>query len=409
MLLSLAPALRVNADEEYPDKTEHVFTCVDISDTQQTDNSEFTDVRDSSAYYYNAIEWGRANGIATGFPDGTFGVGETCTRRETLIFLWRMFGRMAVSDIDISSSFSDMLYGTGTATYQAASWGIVKGITKGYSDGAFKPDSPVTRKDVLIMLYRATKRPYVDGTMPFTDCQYDEGTDTYNAILWAWQEGITNGYGDGTFRPDDDCTREQILTFLFRAADKIDRNTYTGQYIVTIGDSDVNGFGVSWNDRFTYISAENLNKTEKSYAVDGTGFFYGPQTFYDQIAEAAADATLPADEVSAVVILGGWNDWYKTSYDEELACVIRTIDYAHKCFPEAAICVGFGIWDESFGDGYIDWLVSLPETINEACPYAYILPAYGKGIFGLPGTLIYDNVHMNAAGMRTWHHGLLKN
>ena len=95
--------------------------------------------------------------------------------------------------------------------------GIAEGITKGYSDGTFKPDNQMLRKDVLIMLYRAFGCPDVTGEISFCDCDYPATSDTYKAILWASQNGITKGYGDGTFRPNDECTREQILTFLYRA------------------------------------------------------------------------------------------------------------------------------------------------------------------------------------------------
>ena len=102
-------------------------------------------------------------------------------------------------------------------------WCYNKGIVKGYSDGTFRPDNSINRKDAMIMLYRLKGKPNVSGSMKFNDVAalgYASNTDTYKAIIWGTQQGITNGYNDGTFKPFADCLREHIVTFIHRYDDK---------------------------------------------------------------------------------------------------------------------------------------------------------------------------------------------
>ena len=184
----------------------------------QLKNKQFTDVTDESKYYYNAVYTASEAGITKGYPDGTFGVGLDCTRRELMIFLWRAAGEPIVNFDGVYETFSDVSgWGKDTDTYKALAWAISAGITKGYSDGTFRPDDSITRKDTMIMLYRVAGKKEVDGLMTFTDCdKYAESPDTWNSILWADVTGISHGYEDDTFRPDDNCLREQIVTFIYR-------------------------------------------------------------------------------------------------------------------------------------------------------------------------------------------------
>ena len=184
-------------------------------------DSMFTDVKKSTAYYFDPVYWAVENGITKGYPDGSFGVGRNCERRELLIFLWRYAGCPTVSD-DAQTMFNDLKsYGPTSATNQAIAWACSNGITKGYSDGGFHPTSPITRKDVMILLYRLAGKPKVSGSLTFKDCQnLKKGTDTYNAILWGYQNGITKGYSSGQYKGmfgnNLNCLREQIVTFLYR-------------------------------------------------------------------------------------------------------------------------------------------------------------------------------------------------
>lgn len=166
----------------------------------------FQDVN-NDMYYSKAISWASHSGIARGYKGEIFGVGRSCTRKEFLIFLWRFKGRQE----------SD--YSNKSDTYRAIEWATSKGIVKGYKDGDLHLDDTINRKDALIMLYR-TIRSNVTTDVEFPDVLslgYSKDSDTYCAIAWAEEMGITHGYSDGTFRPFEECLREQCVTFLFRA------------------------------------------------------------------------------------------------------------------------------------------------------------------------------------------------
>ena len=182
-----------------------------------TVQTRFYDVNDSSKYYYKPVYWAADNGITTGYDRVYFGPQQNCTRRELSIFLWRLAGKPAASG---SLPFSDTgKYSKTTDSYKAILWCYTNGIVKGYSDGTFRPDSAIVRKDTMIMLYRLAGKPFVSGSLKFPDARalgYGSGTDTYKSIVWGTQNGITNGYADGSFKPLANCLREHIVTFVYR-------------------------------------------------------------------------------------------------------------------------------------------------------------------------------------------------
>ena len=182
-----------------------------------TIQTRFYDVNDSSKYYYKPVYWAADSGITTGYDKVYFGPRQNCTRRELSIFLWRLAGKPAVSG---SLPFSDTgKYAKTTDSYKAILWCYTNGIVKGYSDGTFRPDNPIVRKDTMIMLYRLAGKPSVSGSLKFPDARslgYGPETDTYKSIVWGTQNGITNGYADSSFKPLANCLREHIVTFVYR-------------------------------------------------------------------------------------------------------------------------------------------------------------------------------------------------
>lgn len=90
--------------------------------------------------------------------------------------------------------FSDVNYGEGTDSYKAILWGYTNGIVNGYDNNTFGPNNPVNRKDAMIMLYRLADQPEVSGTNPFADVNFGTTTTAYKSILWAYNNGITKGY-----------------------------------------------------------------------------------------------------------------------------------------------------------------------------------------------------------------------
>ena len=100
--------------------------------------------------------------------------------------------------------------------YDAVLWAVDKGITSGTSANTFSPDASCTRAQMVTFLWRANASPVVNYAMDFTDV----AADAYyaEAVRWAVSEGVTAGTGDKAFSPDADCTRAQIVTFMYRDA-----------------------------------------------------------------------------------------------------------------------------------------------------------------------------------------------
>ena len=96
-------------------------------------------------------------------------------------------------------------------------WAVEQGITGGTGDGKFSPDAPCTRAQMATFLWRANGSPEVTGTTPFSDVS--AGTYYYNAVLWAYERKITNGTGGRKFSPDATCTRAQMVQMLKNASD----------------------------------------------------------------------------------------------------------------------------------------------------------------------------------------------
>ena len=175
--------------------------------------SAFTDVP-VDAYYYEPVMWAVANGITNGTGDGsTFSPDQNCTRAQVVTFLWRAAG----SPVPGSTKMPFKDVPAGTYYYHAVLWALENGITTGTGDGStFSPDESCTRAQIVTFLWRSQGSPIPEGTaIPFTDVK--SGLYYSKAVLWAVEQGITKGTGDGsTFSPDDICTRAQIVTFLYR-------------------------------------------------------------------------------------------------------------------------------------------------------------------------------------------------
>lgn len=201
-VLSMNPPAGIPLDDDIEEPTSIVF-CDD----------------DASAYYHDALSWAFGNGIAKGYAGNVFGVGRACTRKDFLIFLWRMQGRPESGGV--ADGFKDMsAYNENSDTYKAISWAVSKGIVKGYEDGGFHPNETIKRKDALIMMYRVA-RPTVTSEVIFPDVLsmgYSASSDTYRAIAWASERWITNGYKDGMFRPVENCLREECIVLLYRSS-----------------------------------------------------------------------------------------------------------------------------------------------------------------------------------------------
>ncbi len=173
------------------------------------DGNVFTDV-DINAYYYNAVLWASENGITSGLTETLFSPDTTCTRAQAVTFLYRAAGEPEVTGENPFTDVDEDDY-----YYSAILWAVSEGITVGTSDVTFSPNDDCTRSQIVTFLYRAAGEPEVVGENPFADVSAD--TYYYGAVLWAVSEGITAGTTTTTFEPNTDCTRGQIVTFLYRS------------------------------------------------------------------------------------------------------------------------------------------------------------------------------------------------
>lgn len=171
----------------------------------------FKDVQDPSHAYYNAIYWAADKGITKGYSDATFGIDRNCTRGEAIMFLWNMAGRPAPRYSN--TAFTDVP--RNHAFFKAILWAKQKGITKGFKDGSFGINKECTRGQMMTFIwrYKNTPAPKNQKKSPFTDVAVSH--TYYKAILWAYQNKVTQGFSDGTFGIDTSCTRGQMIRFLY--------------------------------------------------------------------------------------------------------------------------------------------------------------------------------------------------
>lgn len=169
----------------------------------------FVDVK-TGDYFYDAVLWAVGKGITNGTSAETFSPEAPCTRAQIVTFLWRAAGSPVVNyAMDLSDVAGDAYYA------EAVRWALSEGITTGTSDHTFSPDAVCTREQAVTFLWRAAGSPAVSGESAFEDV----GADAYyaRAVAWAAQNGVTNGISQAIFGTGSDCTRAQIVTFLYRA------------------------------------------------------------------------------------------------------------------------------------------------------------------------------------------------
>ena len=169
----------------------------------------FVDVATGS-YYEDAVDWAVENGITKGTDDTHFSPDGICTRAQAVTFLWRTAG--SPKPETRAMPFTDVA--AGSYYYDAVLWAVENGITKGTSDTTFSPNMTCSRAQIVTFLWRSEKSPAAGTANPFADVK---STAYYaDAVLWAVKENIIKGTTNTTFSPNADCTRAQIVTFLWR-------------------------------------------------------------------------------------------------------------------------------------------------------------------------------------------------
>ena len=171
----------------------------------------FTDVAEDS-YCYDAVMWAVENGVTKGLNETTFGPRENCSRGQIVTMLYRAAGEPDVSDLKMP--FTDVA--ADSYCYDAVKWAVSKGITEGTTETTFAPSAPATRGQTVTFLYRAVGKPDVaDVELPFTDVEAD--SFCYDAVKWAYKNGITNGLNETTFGTGTTCNRGNFVTLLYRS------------------------------------------------------------------------------------------------------------------------------------------------------------------------------------------------
>ena len=183
-----------------------------VTVTPATPTVSFTDVP-ASAYYYDAVKWAAKKGITGGIGSGLFGPEQPCTRAQIVTFLWRAAG--SPEPKSAASGMTDVV--SGGYYEKAVAWAIENGITTGTTTSTFSPDATCTRAQAVTFLARALKAK-AESAAEFSDVP--TGSYFADAVAWAAANGVTEGIGGGLFGSDNDCTRGQIVTFLYRAYNK---------------------------------------------------------------------------------------------------------------------------------------------------------------------------------------------
>ena len=169
----------------------------------------FTDVH-AEDYYYDAVLWAAQEGVTGGTSNTLFAPNAGCTRAQAVTFLWRAAGSPEPKSADLP--FTDV---PADAYYaKAVAWAVENGVAKGVSETAFAPDAGCTRAQIVTFLWRAQQSPASGGENPFTDVSAD--AYYYNAVLWAVENDVAKGVSETAFAPDDNCTRAQIVTLIYR-------------------------------------------------------------------------------------------------------------------------------------------------------------------------------------------------
>lgn len=191
---------------------------VTVAATFMDDNTMlnfFVDVP-AGAYYYDAVLWAAEGGIVTGTDAVHFSPDASCTRAQLVTLLWRAAGSPVVN---YAMNFNDV--DSGAYYAEAVRWAASEKIVEGTTAETFAPDAAVTRAQVVTMLYRFAKAQGMDtaqGGMAIREFDDFDAVPAYalEAMDWAVNAGVLKG-DNNRLLPQDNCTRAQIMTMLYRA------------------------------------------------------------------------------------------------------------------------------------------------------------------------------------------------
>ena len=172
----------------------------------------YKDVTDKNDFWYEPTYELTSKGVVKGYNDQTlFKPANNCTRAQMVTFIWRLAGCPEPDSKE--SKFSDVV--SGKYYFKPVLWACEQGITTGYNDGTFKPNVTCLRRHAVTFLWRFAGSPEPSGT----EVKFKDVKDTAyycKPVIWASEKNILAGYEDGTFKPEGECLRRQMVTFLFK-------------------------------------------------------------------------------------------------------------------------------------------------------------------------------------------------
>ena len=175
------------------------------------ENNPFLDVNETQ-FYHDPVLWAVENGITNGVDATHFGPLKECNRAQVVTFLWRAAG--SPSPTATENPFTDVPANTWYT--DAVLWAVENGITNGLTATTFGPETVCNRAQVVTFLHRVNGSPVPEAAAnPFTDVKAGSWYET--PVLWALENGITNGTDTTHFNPNGQCQRAQVVTFLYRA------------------------------------------------------------------------------------------------------------------------------------------------------------------------------------------------
>ena len=191
------------------------YTCSRCAETKEAPlcaGEIFTDMPKKGKWSHDPIDWAFFSGVTAGASATTFSPGAAVTRGQTMTFLWNALGKPEPETQE--NPFQDVK--AGKYHYKPVLWAVENGITTGTSETTFSPKKPCTRAQIVTFLWVAAGKPEPETQEnPFQDVK--AGKYYYKAVLWAVENGITGGTSKTTFSPNKTCTREQTVTFLYKA------------------------------------------------------------------------------------------------------------------------------------------------------------------------------------------------
>ena len=176
----------------------------------------YKDVSNTKDFWYEPTNTMTGKGVVKGYDKQTlFKPANKCTRAQMVTFMWRLMGEPEPDSE--TCKFKDVK--KTDYFYKACIWGNENHIVEGYKNGTFGPQIICTRKHAVTFLWRLGGCCTTNEECKFSDVK--ESDYYYDAVRWATAHGILEGYSDGTFRPNGDCLRRQMVTFLDRYYKKV--------------------------------------------------------------------------------------------------------------------------------------------------------------------------------------------